>query len=60
MKLLRTVKAVLWAFLGIRDKSAYEEDLGKLSPFHVIAVALGAVGLLVAGLIMLVNWVVKN
>lgn len=60
MKLFRTVKAVLWAFLGIRDRNAYEEDLGKLSPFHVIAVALGAVGVLVVGLILLVNWVAKN
>ena len=60
MRLLRTVKAVLWAFLGVREKGAYEEDLGKLSPFHIIAVALGAVGVLVVGLILLVNWVVKN
>ena len=58
--MLRTIKAVLWAFLGVRKKSAYEEDLGKLSPFHIIAVALGAVGVLVVGLILLVNWVVKN
>jgi hypothetical protein len=57
---LRTVKAVLWAFLGVRKKSAYEEDLGKLSPFHIIAVALGLVVLFVGGLIVLVNWVVKN
>lgn len=55
---LRTVKAVLWAFLGIRKRSAYEEDLGKLSPFHIIAVALAAVALFVGGLIALVNWVV--
>jgi len=57
---LRTVKAVLWAFLGIRKRSAYEEDLGKLSPFSIIAVALGAVMVFVVGLIFLVKWVVKN
>ncbi len=56
---LQTVKAVAWAFLGIRKNSSYQEDLGKLHPFHVIAVALIAVALLVAGLIMLVHWVVK-
>ena len=60
MSVLRTVKAVLWAFLGIRKKSAYEEDLGKLNPFHIIAVALVAVAVFVGGLIALVNWVVKN
>ena len=60
MKLLRTVKAVLWSFIGIRRKSDYQEDLGKLNPFHVIAVALAAVIIFVVGLIVLVNWVVKN
>lgn len=60
MNVFRTVKAVLWAFFGVRQKSAYEEDLGKLSPFQIIAVALGAVAIFVVGLIVLVNWVVKN
>ena len=56
---LRTLKAVLWAFLGVRKRSAYEEDLGKLNPFHIIAAALLAVAVFVGGLIALVNWVVK-
>lgn len=59
MKLLRTIKAVGWSFLGIRKRSGYEEDLGKLNPFHIIAVALVAVALFVAGLIALVHWVVR-
>ena len=59
MKLLRTAKAVLWSFIGIRKNSEYQEDLGKLNPFHVIAVALVAVALFVGGLIALVHWVVK-
>ena len=58
MSLVRSVKAVLWAFLGVRKRSAYEEDLGRVSPFHVIAVALVAVALFVGGLIALVNWIV--
>ena len=60
MSVIRTVKTVLWSFVGIRKKSEYEEDLGKANPFHIIAVALVAVGLFVVGLIVLVNWVVKN
>ena len=60
MSAFRTVKTVLWSFIGIRKKSEYEEDLGKANPFHVIAVALVAVGLFVVGLISLVHWVVKN
>jgi hypothetical protein len=55
----RTVRAVLWSFVGIRKNSEYQEDLGKLNPFHVIAVALVAVALFVGGLIALVNWVAK-
>jgi hypothetical protein len=58
MSVLRTVRAIAWAFLGIRKRSGYEEDLGKLNPLHIIAVALVAAALFVGGLIALVNWVV--
>jgi hypothetical protein len=57
---LRTLKTVLWSFIGIRKKSEYEEDLGKANPFHIIAVALAVVVVFVGGLIALVNWIVKN
>jgi polyferredoxin len=60
MSFLRTVKTVLWSFLGIRRRSGFEEDLGKANPLHIIAVALAAVVLFVVGLVALVNWVVKN
>jgi hypothetical protein len=60
VSLLRTIKAVGWSFLGIRKRSGYEEDLGKLNPFHIIAVALVAVALFVVGLIVLVHWVAKS
>ena len=55
--ILQTVKAVAWAFLGIRKNSDYQRDLGRLNPFHVVAVALAAVALFVGGLIALVHWV---
>ena len=55
--LLQTVKAVAWAFLGIRKNSDYQRDLGSLKPFHVVAVALVAAALFVGGLIALVHWV---
>jgi amino acid transporter len=58
MNILRTVKAVAWSFIGIRKGSEYQEDLGKLNPVHIIAVALVGVLLFVGGLIALVNWVV--
>jgi hypothetical protein len=57
--ILQTVKAVAWAFLGIRKNSEYQQDLGRLNPFHIIAVALVAVAVFVGGLIGLVHWVVQ-
>jgi len=58
VSLLRTVRTVLWSFVGIRKKSEYEQDLGQANPFAIIAVALVAVLVFVVGLIALVNWVV--
>jgi len=55
----RTVKAVAWSFIGIRKNSEYQQDLGKVNPFHVIVVALVGVALFVGALIALVNWVAK-
>ncbi len=55
--LLQTVKAVAWAFLGIRKNSAGQQDMGRLNPFAVIAVALVAVALFVGGLMALVHWI---
>ena len=55
---LRTIKAVLWSFVGIRKNSDYQKDIEKLNPFHIIGVAIGAALLFVLGLIALVNWIV--
>ena len=57
---LRTVKAVAWSFVGIRKNSEYQDDQGKLNPFHIIAVALVGVALFVGALVLLVNWVVAK
>ena len=57
--LLRTVRAVAWSLIGLRKGSEYQQDLQKINPLHVIVVGLGAIFLLVLGLIAVVNWVVK-
>ncbi len=54
----RTIKAVAWSFIGLRKGSEYQEDIAKLNPLHLIAVALVGVIGLVVGLIVLVNTVV--
>ena len=56
----RSVKMVAWSFLGIRGNRAYQEDLSKVNPMHVLVVALVGVLLLVVGLISVVNWVVAK
>lgn len=57
---IRTVKAVLWSFLGVRKNTDYQQDIEKLNPFHILGVGLAAVFLFVLGLIALVNWVVVS
>jgi amino acid transporter len=60
MSVLHTIKAVAWSFIGIRKNSEYQEDLRKLNPFHIIAVALVGVALFVGALVLLVHWVVAK
>ena len=54
---LRTLQAVMWSFAGMRKGSASHEDMARLNPFHIIAVAIGLVVMMVMGLIFLVHWV---
>ena len=60
MSAMRSLKTVLWAMLGIRKRSEYEEDLGRVSPFHVVAVGLFVLAVFVGGLVAVVHWVVRN
>ena len=53
----RTAKAVAWAFLGVRQNRAWQEDMRSLNPVHIVVVALVAVVLFVAALVALVHWV---
>lgn len=55
---LRSMKAVAWAFLGLRERREYERDLESINPLHVIAAGLLGFLLLVLLLVGLVNWVV--
>lgn len=54
----RTIKMVLWSFLGIRKNSEWQEDSAQANLFHIILVGFAGVILLIIGLIVLVNWVV--
>ena len=41
-------------------QTLFQEDVAKISPLHVLGVGLVAGLLFVAGLILLVNWVVAK
>jgi hypothetical protein len=57
---LRTMQAVAWSFFGVRKSRDLEKDASQLNPLHVvIAGVLGAL-LLVAVLLMVVNWVLAS
>ena len=51
--LLRTVKAVLWSFVGLRARSEYEKDVEQLNPVHIVIVALVCVVIFVGSLVVL-------
>jgi hypothetical protein len=55
-----SIKMVAWSFLGIRRNSGFQDDMAKVSPFHVIAVGIAGAFIFVVGLIVLVNWVVAK
>ncbi|WP_370681417.1 DUF2970 domain-containing protein [Comamonas sp. GB3 AK4-5] len=54
----RSIKAVAWAMLGVRDGGEYQRDFAQLHPLQVIAIGLVAIFALVLGLIALVHWMV--
>jgi hypothetical protein len=56
--LWRTIKAVSWAFLGIRKGSEYRQDLTELKPVHIIVVGIASALVFVLVLVGIVNWVV--
>ena len=57
---LRTVKMVLWGFLGIRKNSEWQKDAQKTNLFHIIVVGFGAVVFFIIGLMVFVKWVVSS
>jgi hypothetical protein len=56
----RTVKAVLWSFVGLRARSESEKDGEQLNPLHIVIVGLVGAGVFVGGLIFLATWVVSR
>ena len=56
--IFRTVKAVMWSFVGLRARVDYEQDVAQLNPVHIVVVGLVGVFIFVGSLILLATWVV--
>ncbi len=56
--IFRTIKAVMWSFVGLRARGDYEKDIAQLNPVHILIVGLVGVGVFVGSLILLATWVV--
>ena len=56
--IFRTVKAVMWSFVGLRARGDYEQDVAQLNPLHILVVGLVGVFVFVGGLMLLATWVV--
>ncbi len=54
-----SVKAVVWSFVGLRSRQAFEQETHRINPLHVVLVGLMGVFVFVGGLIALVNWTVQ-
>ena len=56
----RTIKAVMWSFVGLRARGDYERDVVQLKPLHIIAVGFVCVFVFVGSLMLLAKWVVGS
>ena len=56
--IVKTVKAVLWSFLGVRSQQEFEQDKTHISPITLMAVGFVLCVVFVIALMILVNIVV--
>ena len=57
-KVFKTVRAVLWSFLGIRKAADFQNDVKALTPVHILVVGIGLCFLFVLGLMLVVKLIV--
>lgn len=57
--IFKAARAVLWSFLGIRNKDEAQTDMANLSITQVIVVGIVGAVLFVITLVLLVNFVTR-
>ena len=50
-------KTIAWSFFGVRRRRDHEQEGTRVGPIHVLVAGFVGIFVLVAGLIVLVNWV---
>lgn len=56
----QTIKAVAWAFVGLRRSAGLRDDVQRLNPLHLAIAGVGGAAMFVIGLVLLVRWVVGS
>lgn len=57
---MRSMRAVLWGFLGVRKADGHEEDMASLSLVHVIIAGVIGVVIFMVVLLLIVRAVVSS
>ena len=57
---LHSMKAVMWAFLGVRKQSGLQEDVASLSFVHIIIAGVVGALIFMAILLLIVKAVVSH
>ncbi|AWW45074.1 DUF2970 domain-containing protein [Polynucleobacter paneuropaeus] len=57
---LKSMKAVLWAFLGVRKKAGLQDDVASLSFVHIIIAGVFGALVFMAILLLIVKAVVSH
>jgi len=59
-RFFKSIKAVLWGFLGVRKGSGQEEDMASLTFVHVIIAGVIGVIIFMSVLLLIVKAVLAN
>ena len=57
---LKSMKAVLWAFLGVRKKAGLQDDVASLSFVHIIIAGVFGALVFMAILLLIVRAVISH
>jgi hypothetical protein len=60
LTLMQTIKAVAWAFIGLRRSAGLRDDVQRLNPIHLAIAGVAGAAVFVIGLVLLVRWVVGS